>query len=162
MTYYIIIRGPLACGKSTIAKRLAEMIKAKIFHVDDVLDKHGLLDDKEEGYISQKSFLKANEIIIPKAIEQLENETPVIIEGNFYWKSQVEDLINRLKYKNYVFTMKVPVKVCIERDISRGTTHGKVAAEVVHSKVSEFDYGIVIDANTGIDEIVSKILSYLK
>lgn len=162
MTYFIIIRGPLACGKSTIAKRLAGMIKAKVFHVDDILAKHKLEDDKEEGYISQKSFLKANEIIIPLIIEQLEKGVNVIVEGNFYWKSQVEDLLKKLKYKKFVFTLKLPVKICIERDIARGTTHGSVAAEVVYAKVSEFDYGINIDANKNIDEVVAEILNCIK
>lgn len=162
MSYYIIIRGPLACGKSTIAKRLAEIVNGKVFHIDDILEKHGLLKEKEEGYVSQKSFLKVNEIIIPKIVEQLEKGIPVIIEGNFYWKSQVDDLIKRLDYKNHVFTLKAPVKICIERDIARGATHGKAAAEAVHKKVKEFDYGIIIDANKEIDEIIGEILGHLK
>ncbi len=162
MSVLIVIRGPLGCGKTTIAKRLADILKAKVFHIDDVLEKHGLLNEKENGYVAQRSFLKANEIINPKAIEQLEKGTPVIIEGNFYWKSQVKDLIERLKYKNYVFTLKAPVKVCIERDIARGETHGADAAKAVHAKVTEFDYGIVVDASKGIDAIVKEILRHIK
>ena len=36
MNYYIIIRGPLASGKSTISEKLAKIIKAKHFAIDRV------------------------------------------------------------------------------------------------------------------------------
>ena len=67
MSYYIIIRGPLGCGKSTLAERLSKILKAKYFAVDQVLDEHHLTQEKEKGYISQKSFIKANEIIALEA-----------------------------------------------------------------------------------------------
>ena len=67
MSYYIIIRGPLGCGKSTLAERVAKMLKAEYIAIDRVLDEHDLTKDKEAGYISQKSFKKANEIVALKA-----------------------------------------------------------------------------------------------
>jgi len=42
MSYYIIIRGPLAVGKSTIAKKLAEILKADYVPFDDLLHEYGL------------------------------------------------------------------------------------------------------------------------
>ena len=36
MEYYIIIRGPLGCGKSTISKALAKRLKAEHFAVDRI------------------------------------------------------------------------------------------------------------------------------
>jgi shikimate kinase len=56
MTYYIIIRGPLGCGKTTIAKNLSKKLNAEYFAVDRILDEHNLTKDKEKGYVSQKSF----------------------------------------------------------------------------------------------------------
>ncbi|MBW3023019.1 AAA family ATPase [Candidatus Woesearchaeota archaeon] len=161
MTYYIIIRGPLGCGKSTIAKKVAQEIKAKYFSVDKVLEENNLEDDREEGYISQKSFLKANEILAEKSIKFLNSETPVVFDGNFYWKSQIEDLISRLKFKNSVFTLKAPLEVCIERDKGRGVSYGNDAAEAVYKKTAEFDYGTVIDLTKTEEECVKKIISYL-
>ena len=61
-SFYVIIRSPLGCGKSTISKKLAKDIGAEYFAVDRVLDEFNLTKDKEDGYISQKSFFKANEI----------------------------------------------------------------------------------------------------
>lgn len=161
MSYYIIIRGPLGCGKTTISEKLAGIIKAKYFAVDRVLDEHNLTSDKEDGYISQKSFRKANEIIANEAIGVLQKGQPIIFDGNFYWKSQIDDLISRLDFPHYVFTLKAPVEVCIDRDSKREKTHGKDAAVVVHAKSTEFTYGIEIDVTKSLDECVEEIISYL-
>ncbi len=87
----------------------------------------------------------------------------VIFDGNFYWKSQIEDLVQRLDYPHYVFTLKAPVDVCIERDKMRGETHGAITAQVIHKKVSTFDYGSIIDTEKQtVVQIVDKIFEILK
>jgi len=131
MMYYIIIRGPLGCGKSTIAEKLSKILNAKYFAVDRILDKHDLTKDKEAGYISQKSFIKANKIIAQEAKRILDSGKSVVFDGNFYWKSQIEDLIKRLDFQHHIFTLKAPLEVCIERDRQRRKTHGEDAARVV-------------------------------
>ena len=161
MSYYVIIRGPLGCGKSTLAERVAKTFKAKYVAIDRILDEYDLTKDKEAGYISQKSFKKANEIIAPKAARLLDKGTPVVFDGNFYWKSQIDDLIKRLDFPHYVFTLKAPLEICIERDSKRKKTHGKDAATVVYAKTTQFDYGTIIDVTKPIEESVRKILSYL-
>ena len=161
MSFYVIIRGPLGCGKSTIAERISKILKAKYFAVDKVLDDYDLTKDKEAGYISQRSFKKANEIISPQAKDILNKGISIIFDGNFYWKSQIEDLINRLNFPHYVFTLKAPLKVCIARDIERGKTHGEDAARAVYKKSTEFDYGTIIDINRPIGVCVKDIISYL-
>ncbi len=161
MSYYIIIRGPLGCGKSTIAERLAKILNAEYIVVDRALDEHNLTKDIEEGYISQRSFQKVNEIVVPRAKKFLDKDTPVIFDGNFYWKSQIEDLINRLDFPHYVFTLKAPLEVCIERDNKRDKTHGNDAARAVYKKSTEFDYGTVIDITKSVEESVEEILSHL-
>lgn len=161
MSFYVIICGPLGCGKSTLAERIAKKLKAEYIAIDRILDEHNLTEDKESGYISQKSFKKANEIVVPKAKNLLAKGVPVIFDGNFYWKSQIDDLINRLDFPHYVFTLKAPLDVCIERDSKRQKNHGKDAARVVYAKTTEFDYGTVIDVTKTVDESVRKILSYL-
>ena len=161
MSFYVIIRGPLGCGKSTIAERISKILKAKYFAVDKVLDDYDLTKDKEAGYISQRSFKKANEIISPQAKDILDKGISIVFDGNFYWKSQIEDLINRLNFPHYVFTLKAPLKVCIARDIERGKTHGEDAARAVYKKSTEFDYGTIIDINRPIGVCVKDIISYL-
>jgi adenylate kinase family enzyme len=160
--YYIIIRGPLGCGKSTISKELAKIINAKYFEVDRVLDDNNLTSDKEEGYVSQKSFIKANELITQEATNILTEKTPIIFDGNFYWKSQIDDLINRLDFPHYVFTLKAPLKICIERDAKRDKAHGKDAAMVVYNKSTQFTYGTEIDVSKNINECLKEIINYLQ
>lgn len=161
MGFYIIIRGPLGCGKSTISERLSKILNAKYFAVDRILDEHNLTKERERGYISQKSFIKANEIISPEARKFLDKGNRVIFDGNFYWKSQIEDLIKRLDYPHYIFTLKAPLDVCIKRDSKRDKIHGKEAAEAVYKKSTEFESGIIIDVDKSLKECISKILSYL-
>jgi len=161
MSYYIIIRGHLGCGKTTIAKKLARILNAKHISIDKLLDKHKLTKDREEGYISQKSFIKANEVGIAKANKLLSKDISVIFDGNFYWKSQIEHLVNNLKFKHYIFTLIAPLELCIERDSKRKHMHGKDAAKVVYKKVMEFDYGTKIDATKSINEIIKDITSKL-
>jgi len=158
---YIVIRGPLGCGKSTISEELAQKLDAEHISIDRVLDEYNLTENKEDGYISQKSFKKANEIITPKVQEILEAGKTVIFDGNFYWKSQIEDLIGRLGYPHQVFTLKAPLDVCIDRDSKRDKTHGEGAAKAVYKKSTEFEYGNVVNVYRPLEECVEEILSYI-
>lgn len=157
MNHYIIIRGPLSSGKTTISNKLAEILSARYISIDYILDEYGLIEDKEDGYISQKSFLRANEIAAQRAVRFLESGTPVIFDGNFYWKSQIEDLIRQLQFPHRIFTLKASLEICIERDSKRENPHGKDAVEAVYNKTNEFDYGMVIDVMQSVEQIVSEI-----
>jgi broad-specificity NMP kinase len=161
---YIIIRGPLGIGKSSISEKLASKLKAVHIEYDRIVDDRGLNKDKEEGYISQKSFFKANEIAVVKAKKLIDSGKIVIFDGNFYWKSQLDDLKKRLaNYEGKVFTLKASVETCIKRDSRRDKTHGEMAARVVHKKSTEFDYGISIDTeNKTPEEVVNEIKKRLK
>ena len=162
MKYYIIIRGPLGCGKSTISEKLAKKLNAKHIVYDRILDKYNLTGDKEEGMISRKSFLKANKIAVIEAKKILDRDKPVIFDGNFYWREQINNLIKNLKYKYYVFTLKADLKVCIGRDSKRSKVYGKYAAEAVYNAVAKFEYGMIIDNNSKtVNEVVREIISYL-
>ena len=160
MTYYIIIRGPLGIGKSTIAKELAKKLKAEYISIDKVLKKHDLdIIDKKEGCIPAENFIKGDDLIIPKIKE---TDKIVILDGCFYHKEQIEHLKKNLK-PIFIFTLKAPLAVCIERDKKREKPYGKEAAKAVYDLVSRFDYGNIIDTeNKNVDETVKEILSYLK
>lgn len=162
MNYFIIIRGPLGIGKSTIAKNLTQILGAKYFAVDRVLDDYDLTKNIEDGYVSQKSFLKANKIIILQSKKFLEKGISIIFDGNFYWKLQIDDLIKKLNFPYYIFTLKAPLEVCIERDSRRNKTYGQEAVKAVYKRSTEFNYGIIINTNNKtLNETVQKIISHL-
>ena len=162
MAYFIIIRGPLGIGKSTIAKKLAKKLRGEYISIDEILHKNNLTKDKEKEYVSQKSFLKSNELSIPKAKVALIKGKIVIFDGNFYWKSQINDLIKKLGYPNYVFTLKASLSVCIERDSKRKKGYGKGAAEAVYKKAVGIRKGKIIDTeNKTVNEVVKEIISCL-
>lgn len=161
---YIVIRGPLGCGKTTLSEELAKLLNAEHIAYDRILDEFELTEDKEEGYISQKSFFRANEIAFERAKNFLDKGKLVIFDGNFYWKSQVEDLISKLKdYSGKVFTLKSSLETCIDRDSKRKKVHGPIAAKVVHKKSTSFSHGIVID-NDGksVKQTIDEIRKELK
>ena len=164
MSYFIIIRGPLGVGKSTIAKKLADILDANYIAIDDVLAKHGLDKiDPKIGCISSENFIKADEIILPEIKNQLENGKIIIFDACFYHKEHIEHLIQNLLHPNYVFTLKAPLKICIERDSKRQKGHGKDAATAVHNLVSKFDYGVVINTeDKTANQVIEEINSYLK
>jgi len=117
MSYYVIIRGPMASGKSTVAKSLARALKAKYISMDRMLDKHHLTKDTERGYVSQRSFRKANESSVPVAAKALERGGIVVFDGNFYWASQIRDLIGRLHCPYFVFTLAAPLRLTCARKV---------------------------------------------
>ena len=161
MSYLIIIRGPLGVGKTTIAKVLANKIRGQYFSVDEILEKFKLGYDTEGGNIAQKSFLKTNEILEPKAKQVLEQNMPVIFDGNFYWPSHIEDLVERLGVKYYIFNLQASLETCIQRDKDRDKTYGIAAAKAVYKRSTELEEGIEIDTAGSIDQVIKKIISYL-
>ncbi|MFP4567838.1 MAG: AAA family ATPase [Candidatus Woesearchaeota archaeon] len=162
MSFYVIIRGPLGCGKTTISKKLSELLDAKYFSIDEVLRNYNLEGDREEGYISQKSFKQANDVLVPLAKIKLNSGVPIIFDGNFYWQSQINDLISKLDFPHYVFTLTAPLDICINRDELRNDAHGDAAARAVFRKSVEFDFGINIDVNKPIDICIKEILSFIQ
>jgi predicted kinase len=161
MGYYIIIRGPLGCGKTTIAKALAARLSAEYLSVDDVIDEYKLDDDTEDGFISQASFKKANNHLAEKAKEFLDKKIPVIIDGNFYWKSQIEDLASRLVYPHAIFTLNAPIEVCIERDSKRENPLGADAVKVVYDKTASVEAGKKIAVTRETEEVITEIIDVL-
>ena len=163
MSYYIIIRGPLGIGKSTVAKSLAKFLNGKYSSIDDVLAENGLDKiDKNEGSIPVKNFIKGNEIVIPKIKQSLDNGKVVIIDGNFYHQEQIIHLENNLPFKHYVFTLKATLEVCIKRDAERKNSYGEDAATAVYNLVSAFDYGIIINTeNKTVQQTIKEMVTFL-
>lgn len=164
MSYFIIIRGPLGCGKTTISQQLAQNLNGKHIAIDEVLKENKL--DKisaDAPCIPVENFIKVNEIAILLAKEYLKNNKNniVIFDGCFYHKEVIDHLIEKLQFPNYVFTLKAPLEICIKRDAKRDKVYGEDAAKAVYSLASQFDYGTVIDASKNVGMTVNEILSYL-
>ena len=165
MSYYIIIRGPLGVGKSKISLELAEKLKAEYISMDKLLEKLNLDKvDKDEGCVSAKNFIKADEFILPRITEDLSNGKVVIIDGCFYQKEQLTHLINNLPgFKHYVFSLKASLQTCIDRDKGRKWVRGEGSATAIHNLVSRFDSGEIIDTeNKTVEQEVDEIISYIK
>ncbi|MBU2566759.1 ATP-binding protein [Patescibacteria group bacterium] len=161
MGFYVIIRGPLGCGKTTIAKALAARLSAEYLSVDEVIDEYRLEHDKEDGFISQKSFKKANDYLAEKAKDFLDKKIPVIIDGNFYWKSQIDDLASKLIYPHAIFTLDAPLEVCVERDSKRETPHGVDSVKVIYNKTVSVEAGKTIDTTKEVEEVITQIIDVL-
>lgn len=153
----IIIRGPLGVGKSTVAKALAEELYGNYISVDDVLDEHHLADG--DG-IPVENFIIANNFIAEKIKE---SNSPTIIDGNFYYQEQIDDLIKKLPEAPSIFTITAPIETCLERDASRTKSYGENAARFVYDMVASVKIGTEIQSeNTTKDQVVETILKYRK
>lgn len=156
MSYFILVRGPLGVGKTTVSERLAKELGAVHISIDRLLDDHGLWS---EGRLSE--FLGANDPAVRQAQGYLDSGTRVIFDGNFYWKGQIDDLIGRLRGPHFAFTLEAPLEVCIARDRRRDHPHGPQAARDVYRKSTRFTYGTLIDATGSLDTTVIAILNHL-
>jgi len=160
MSYFIIIRGPAGIGKSTIAEKLAEVLSGYHFSFDKVLEENGL--DREDNNFVPEDFIKANEIVLPKARECLQNNKIVIFDGCFHFKEQIQHLIKNLKFKYYIFSLKASIKECLERNKTRKKPMTKKAIEEVYELVSKIEVGIEIETSgKNMMEVINQILKHL-
>lgn len=151
-------------GKTTVAKKIAEKINGKYISIDEVLVNNNLSHvDEKIGCIPEENFLKANQIVGPIINSCLENNDPVIIDGNFYHKNQIADLVNNFPFQVFAFTLTAPLEVCVERDSKRPKCYGIGAATAVYNLVSKFDYGEVVETELlSVDETINEIIFKMK
>jgi len=150
--YYIIIRGPAGVGKSVVAKRLAKSLKGYYVSFDTIMRKRRL-DKIERGRIKASNFIKTNEIAASMAIKSL-----VVFDGCFYHRSQLKNLIRKLRCRHFVFSLKAPLAKCIENDSKRKTKSriGPDEVKKVHKLVSKFGYGKCINTSGKTAEQISR------
>ena len=163
MGYYVIIRGPLAVGKSTISRKLTKALKAYYISVDGRLSEYCFDDvSEDEECIPANNFIRATEMIMPDVIKKLDEGKIVIFDGCFYHKEQIDQLLRSLPEPHYAFNLRAKLRTCIERDGGRERAYGADAAVAVHNLVSRFDYGINIDTDDKTEgQVVEEILSHL-
>jgi len=161
LAFYLIIRGPLGAGKTTVSAGVAKAVAGRHIFIDEILEKYDL-EEWEEGYISERSFLRANEIAAGEAEFLLRRGTPVVFDGNFYHRRVLKDLEARLPFLHAVFTLRAPLSLCIARDCARTPTYGAEAAREVFEKTTSFDYGTVVDATGSVAEVVRTVLDHIR
>lgn len=162
MSYFILIRGALGSGKTTISKKLAFVLNVERIGIDGVLEEYGLDNLPQDApCVPIENFIKANEIVLPHVKAQLTRGSIIIFDACFYHKEVIEHLVDNLPFPHYIFTLKAPLQICIERDRLRPRSYGEDAARAVYSLVTSLDCGITIDAVKSVDESVNEILLYL-
>jgi predicted kinase len=155
VSFFLIVRGPLGAGKTTIARALAQDLGAEVVSIDEILE----LQEWDGG--SEALFLAANVVAADRARALLVRGVAVVVDGNFYWERAIQDLEGRLPFPHEVFTLKVPLEVCIERDRLRSPSYGEEAAREVFEKVAQVECGVPIDGTRGIADIVQDVRSRL-
>ena len=162
MAYFLIIRGPLGCGKTTVAKHLANKLDAEYISIDALLEKYGLDQAPPDAEtIPAEHFIQAQDKILPEARKYLQKGKVVIFEGNFQHKAAIEHLLKNLFFPNYTFTLKAPIEVCIDRDSKREKAYGEDAVRALYDLTSQFQCGISIDTTLPMEDIIDDILSHV-
>jgi predicted kinase len=166
MVYYILIRGPPAVGKTTVATRLARRLRAHYISIDATL-KAFHLDTLQYGRIPRRNFLRANDVVVPDAIDRLRAGQVVILDGNFYYAAQIQDLIRRLSSLGFtdhvIFSLEAPLQVCVARDASRPSGIGARNVRHVYRLTNKWRGGVRIStASCTAGATVSALLSILE
>jgi broad-specificity NMP kinase len=161
MNYLIIIRGPAGVGKTTISRKVALIINAEVFHFEKIMRELKLDYIAGDKWIPLNKFLMADKIMLPKFKKAIKKHS-IILDGNFYQREQIEDLIKKIDSPHFVFTLKADIKECVKRDKKRKGKLGEQATKDVFNLVSAFDYGISIDTNNKTPEaVVRDIISFI-
>lgn len=156
MNTLTIIRGPLGVGKTTITKRLSEILSIEYISVDEVLDQLQL--DTTNG-IPVEHFLKVNEVI-ENQIHQ--HNTPAIVDGNFYYQAQIDDLTKKFPNDHHIITLTSDVETCIKRDAEREKSYGEESTRFVYNMTMRIRIGTEIDCtNDTVEEVVNKIVNQM-
>lgn len=116
MTNLIILRGPSASGKSTVAEQLKQLLKNHVAHLD--------FDVFREGFLGRHGNYSpaAAKMLMATASIALESGYDVVIDG-FYRMEHYPDLLPELLAEhpenNYMFYFDVLLETTIERHAKR-------------------------------------------
>jgi adenylate kinase family enzyme len=151
VSYFAVVRGPLGAGKTTVARALASEIGAVYVEIDSLLERY----EWDGG--SEALFLRTNEDAARAARPSLDRGRPAVFDGNFYWRSAVDDLGRRLPFPHVVYALRVPLDLCIARDRARELAYGEEATRAVFAKVGPIPGEVPVDGTRELARIVEEI-----
>jgi len=159
MSFYIILRGPAGSGKTTLAQRLTEIYNAHYISIDKIKSTRRLKHSEPEK-------LEANKVVLQDAKNHLSQGQIVIIDEVLYYQSQLSQLIEDLPFPHYVFSLKVPLEVCLARNVERRNNGSRKMSDddvkEVYNLVSKLNYRIEINThNRPIEDSLTDILLHL-
>jgi broad-specificity NMP kinase len=157
----LILRGPSGVGKTTVAKILGRRLAVPVVHIDEILDMHDLGYILGQPHIPEDNFFKVNRII-GDDVKRMAEEGHVVMEGNFYHESHIDDT-ERLAPTMW-FTLKAPLQTCVERDSMREGI-GETRVGNVYRNTMKVSRGHEIDtegktAEEVADEIISIVNTF--
>lgn len=149
--FCVIIRGPPAVGKSTIAKRLATAIPNTV-HLDVDLLKH---------MISSRSSVPRTEIAHDVArhfLKQLMKHRYNIVIEEMFREQHLTPILRLLKKSGYRTTrifLTSPASIALSRDNAREKNKGKKVILRFHNEVGAMNDDTIID--TGKNSIAQSV-----
>jgi predicted kinase len=149
VSFFAVLRGPLGAGKTTVARALATAIGGTYVSIDALLERH----EWDGG--SEALFLRTNEDAAAAARSSLGRGVPAVFDGNFYWPRTIDDLARRLPYPHVVYSLRVPLAVCIDRDRGRPVAYGAEATREVYEKVQPIHGEVPVDGVRPVVEVVA-------
>jgi predicted kinase len=161
MSYFVVIRGPLGVGKTTVATRVASELGGTYVSIDSLLDRPGV-EEWDGERITEASFLHVNRLAAAETRPILARGTPVVFDGNFYYRSQIDDLLAALPFNHAIFSLTAPLAECVSRDRQRAHPYGEEAVAQVHELVGRVSAGVEVDARRSVNTTVAEIVAQVR
>ncbi len=163
MVDYILIRGSIGVGKTTIATLLEKKISeenyhAKLWSLDKFKNENV---SKDVTYYAKR---RAIELLTPIVNSSIDKNNVPLIEGVLYEQDLFLYLINNVYGKALKVKLTAPLELCIKRDSIRAYPRGVYRVtrtwnllQNVHGDDYEVNAG-----NKNIEEIVNEIIDKFK
>ncbi len=162
MSYYLILRGPPAVGKTSIANSLRSTLKGKTVHID--IDKLRMMPYRCGGSEEEKAL--ANRNAIDLCLNFVEAGYRVILDELFYQRELIDEIEQRVSYPHQKILFTCSLETCLRRNQGREYQLKNEQLERLYNQVmavslpQEIKISTERDLPTIVDDIV-KVLSPL-
>lgn len=130
----IILCGPVAVGKSSIARRMMELLPGS-------------------RVISTDAFKRrAYRRMMNELFRSLGNYRYIILDGTFYrkkWREKVREIVGD-RGRILTIVLKAPLELCLKRNVERGKP---IPEEAIHMIWNEFEWPLDADLELETDKL---------